>query len=137
MFNIHRQIQKTVLFILCIGEINLNLRQVPLEQVHHSNCKLSLQDRTISTFGDSYLAASVTDPLGYFLNHLVKNILLWQLWNLATFWATFQESSKNCLNHFRMIFKTFVLHISDCWKAFGVVHFKIAWMCDFWGLIFF
>ena len=34
MLNIHKQIQKTVLFILCIGEINLNLRQVPLEQVH-------------------------------------------------------------------------------------------------------
>ena len=36
MLNIHRQIQKTVPFILCRGEINQNLRQV-LEQVHHSN----------------------------------------------------------------------------------------------------
>ena len=41
MLNIHRQIQITVLFILCIGEINLNLRQEPLEQVHHSNLNIA------------------------------------------------------------------------------------------------
>ena len=41
MLNTHRQIQKIVLFILCIGEINLNLRQVPLEQVHHSNLNIA------------------------------------------------------------------------------------------------
>ena len=41
MLNIHRQIQKTVLFILCIGEINLNLRQEPLEQMYHSNLNIA------------------------------------------------------------------------------------------------
>ena len=41
ILNIHRQSLKTVLFILCIGEVNLNLRQASREQMQHSNWNIA------------------------------------------------------------------------------------------------